>query len=100
MSPSRPPEPTVRELKARVAACEHDLHEAVEEVGQALESALDWKKAVRDHPVQTALVAAAVGLVVIKQPGLVKQIGLMGLKSLGGLNAGAMVQNLLRRFLP
>lgn len=100
MSPARPKEPTVRELRARVAACEQDLHAAVEDVGQALESALDWKKAVRDHPVQTALVAAAVGLVVIKQPGLIKQLGMMGLRSLGGIDAGGLVQKLVRRFMP
>lgn len=98
--------PTVSELKARLAACERDLHATVDELGSAVEASLDWKKAVRDHPVQSALIAAAVGLVIIKQPGLLKQAGLMGLRSLGGLgglvglDAGSMVQKLIRRFMP
>lgn len=94
------PKPTVRELKARLVDCERDLHEAIDELGAAVEASLDWKKAVRDHPVQSALIAAAVGLVIIKQPGILKQAGLLGLRSLGALDAGSMVQKLVRRFLP
>jgi hypothetical protein len=100
MTPRGNAKPTVRELKARLAECESDLHAAVDELGGAVEATLDWKKAVRDHPVQSALIAAAVGLIVIKQPGIMKQLGLLGLRSLGTLDAGSLVQKLVRRFMP
>jgi hypothetical protein len=73
------PQPTVAELRARVAASEKELHQSIEQLGDIAQDMLDWRRKVVEHPVQASLLALAVGFLVARQPGLVRQVGLMGL---------------------
>jgi hypothetical protein len=94
--------PSVAELKARVAMAEQDLRRSIDDVGLIVEDALDWKKKVREHPLETAALVAVVGFLAMRQPGLVtglvRQVGKVGLGSLVQAGGGPLVGSLLARF--
>ena len=95
---------SVAELRLRVEAAQRDLHDSVETITSVIEDALDWKKAVREHPIQAAAIGLALGFMVFRSggavPGLLKQAGTMGLTSLAGAGGGSIVNSLLRQFMP
>ncbi|MDZ4803521.1 MAG: hypothetical protein SGI90_01495 [Candidatus Eisenbacteria bacterium] len=96
--------PSVAELRARVETAQAELHASVETITCVIEDALDWKRAVRKHPIQAAALGLTLGFLVLRapgaMPGLLKQVGSVGLKSLAGAGGGSIVNSLLRRFLP
>jgi len=93
---------SVAELQARVAAAERDLHTSINDIGLVVEDALDWKKKVREHPMESAALAALVGFLAMRQPGvvpgLVRQVGKIGLASLAQAGGGPLLGSLLARF--
>ena len=95
---------SVAELRARVAAAENELHASIETVTTVIEDAMDWKKAVRNHPIQAAAIGLTLGFLVLRSPkvvpGLLKQAGTLGLQSLAGAGGDSMVNSLLRQFMP
>ncbi len=95
---------TVAELRSRVATAELELHASIETVTTVVEDAMDWKRAVREHPIQAAAVGVALGFLVLRSPkfvpGLLQEAGALGFQSLAGAGGGSMVNSLLRRFMP
>lgn len=92
--------PTVAELRARAAASERELHEAIDQLGDIAQEMVNWRRQVREHPVQASLIAAALGFLVARQPGLVRQIGVMGLtRGLAATDGKSLVGRLLGKFL-
>jgi hypothetical protein len=94
-APDRTPSlASTRELAARVERCERELREAISDLGTAIESAVDWRRVVADHPVGSALAIAALGFAVGYRPGLVARTGEVALRSLAELGTDALARAL------
>ncbi|TPW13497.1 MAG: hypothetical protein FD129_1262 [bacterium] len=95
---------SVAELRLRVESAQREMHESVEAITGVIEDALDWKRAVREHPIQAAAIGLTLGFLVLKSPGalkgLLKTAGSIGISSIAGAEGSSMVNSLLRRFLP
>lgn len=97
---SRASAPTVAELRARVAASEKELHESIDQIGDIAQDMLDWRRKVVEHPVQASLIAALVGFMLSRQPGFVRQVGVMGLaRGLAATDGKSLVGRLLSKIL-
>ena len=94
---------SVAELRARVAGLERELHGSIEQIGDAVEEALDWKKKFREHPLESAALALVAGFLVTQAPGalprLAREVGTAGLRTAAGTGGGALLNGLISRFI-
>lgn len=86
--PSKPP--TLLELKERVDREEAELKQSLQQLGDILEHATDWKRVVEEHPFECILGAATLGLLVGLRPTVLTDFAASGIRGAAGLGVESL----------
>jgi hypothetical protein len=93
-NPDAPKPPTLQELRERVDRHETELKESLQQLGEIIEHAADWKRVVEEHPIECALGAATLGLLVGLRPSMLTDVGVAGVRGMMGFGLDSLFEGL------